>query len=142
MVQSAAADEVFHALSNPTRRKVLERLSVRPATVSELAAPFDMQLPSFVQHLSLLEQSRLVRSTKRGRVRTYEIAPERFKVVDDWLTARRQAWEARLDRFDQYVKQLKEKESESGASKSRSIRNLISLSNGSSTPPGGSSGKR
>lgn len=113
MVHSAAADEVFHALSSPTRRKVLERLSVGSATVSELAAPFDMQLPSFVQHLSVLEQSRLVRSKKRGRVRTYEIAPERFKVVEDWLTARRQLWEARLDRFDQYVKQLKEKESES-----------------------------
>lgn len=113
MVQSAAADEVFHALGNPTRRKVLERLSVGPATVSELAAPFDMQLPSFVQHLSILEQSRLVRSKKRGRVRTYEIAPERFKVVEDWLTARRRLWEARLDRFDQYVKQLKEKEAES-----------------------------
>ena len=113
MVQSAAADEVFHALSNPTRRKVLERLSGGPATVSELAAPFDMQLPSFVQHLSVLEQSRLVKSKKRGRVRTYEIAPERFKVVEDWLTARRRLWEARLDRFDQYVKQLKEKESES-----------------------------
>ena len=113
MVQSAAADEVFHALSNSTRRKVLERLSVGPATVSELAAPFDMQLPSFVQHLSLLEQSRLVRSKKRGRVRTYAIAPERFKVVEDWLAARRQTWEARLDRFDQYVRQLKDKESES-----------------------------
>ena len=110
MVQPAATDEVFHALSNPTRRKVLERLSVGPATVSELAAPFDMQLPSFVQHLSVLERSRLVRSNKRGRVRTYEIAPERFEVVEDWLTARRQSWEARLNRFDQYVKQLKEKE--------------------------------
>ena len=110
MVQSAAADEVFHALSNSTRRKVLERLAVGPASVSELAAPFDMQLPSFVQHLSVLEQSRLVNSKKRGRVRTYEIAPERLKVVEDWLTARRQAWEARLDRFDQYVKQLKEKQ--------------------------------
>ena len=142
MVQSTAADDVFHALSNPTRRKVLERLSVGPATVTELAAPFDMQLPSFVQHLSVLEQSRLVRSQKRGRVRTYEIAPERFKVVEDWLTARRQLWEARLNRLDQYVKQLKEKESESGASKSRSIRDLISLSNGSSTPPRGSCGKR
>ena len=113
MVYSAVADGVFHALSNPTRRKVLERLSVGPATVSELAAPFAMQLPSFVQHLAVLEQSRLVRSTKRGRVRTYAIAPERFKVVEDWLSARRQVWEARLDRFDQYVKQLQEKESAS-----------------------------
>ncbi|MBK7834326.1 MAG: helix-turn-helix transcriptional regulator [Gemmatimonadetes bacterium] len=111
MVQFAAADEVFHALSNPTRRQVLERLSVGPATVSELAAPFDMQLPSFVQHLSVLEQSRLVKSKKHGRVRTYELAPERFKVVEDWLRARRQEWESRLDRFDRYVKQLKEKES-------------------------------
>jgi len=112
MVQSAATDDVFHALSNPTRRRVLELLSTGPATVTELAEPFDMQLPSFVQHLSVLEQSRLVKSRKRGRVRTYELAPERFKVAEDWLSARRRQWEARLDRFDQYVKQLKEKQSE------------------------------
>lgn len=110
MAHAEAADDVFHALSNPTRRKVLEQLSAGPATVSELAAPFDMQLPSFVQHLSVLEQSRLVRSQKRGRVRTYEIAPERFRVVDDWLAARRRLWEARLDRCDHYVKQLKQKD--------------------------------
>ena len=113
MAQAAVADDVFYALSNSTRRKVLEQLSAGPATVSELAAPFDMKLPSFVQHLSVLEQSRLVKSKKRGRVRTYEIAPERFKVAQDWLTERRQEWEARLDRFDAYVKQLKERESRS-----------------------------
>jgi DNA-binding transcriptional ArsR family regulator len=112
MLQAAVADDVFHALSNPTRRKVLEQLSAGPATVSELAAPFDMKLPSFVQHLSVLEQSRLVTSKKRGRVRTYEIAPERFKVAESWLTERRREWEARLDRFDQYVKHLKETESQ------------------------------
>jgi DNA-binding transcriptional ArsR family regulator len=112
MVQAAAAaDEVFYALANPTRRKVLERLSAKPATVSELAASFDMQLPSFVQHLSILERSRLVKSRKDGRVRTYEIAPERFKVVEDWLGARRRLWEARLHDFDKYVKQLKARES-------------------------------
>lgn len=111
MAPSAVADDVFYALSNATRRKVLEQLSAGPATVSELAAPFDMKLPSFVQHLAVLEQSRLVKSKKRGRVRTYEIAPERFKVAEDWLAARRELWEARLDRFDQYVKQLEEKES-------------------------------
>src|SRR5499426_1428252 len=111
MAQSTVADDVFYALSHSTRRKVLEQLSAGPATVSELAAPFDMKLPSFVQHLSMLEQSRLVKSKKRGRVRTYEIAPERFKVAEDWLSERRQLWEARLDRFDQYVRQLKEKES-------------------------------
>src|SRR3954468_22546099 len=113
MVQSAVADDVFHALSNSTRRKILEQLSVGPATVSDLAAPFDMKLPSFVQHLSVLEESRLVKSKKRGRVRTYEIAPERFSVAENWLTERRQLWESRLDRFDAYVKQLKEKESRS-----------------------------
>ena len=113
MVQSAVADDVFYALSNSTRRKVLERLSIGPSTVSELAAPFDMKLPSFVQHLSVLEQSRLVKSKKEGRVRTYEIAPERFKVAEEWLTERRRLWESRFDRFDEYVKQLKEKESES-----------------------------
>ena len=113
MVQAAVADDVFHALANPTRRRVLERLSAGPATVSELAAPFDMQLPSFVQHLSVLEQSRLVTSKKRGRVRTYEIAPERFKVAEDWLAERRRLWEARLDQFDRYVRHLKDKESAS-----------------------------
>jgi DNA-binding transcriptional ArsR family regulator len=101
MVQSAATDSVFHALASPVRRRVLERLSGGPATVSDLAAPFDMQLPSFVQHLGILEKSRLVRSKKQGRVRTYE----------NWLIARREEWERRLDRFDNYVKQLKEKES-------------------------------
>ena len=113
MIQSAVADDVFYALSNSTRRKVLEKLSGGPATVSELAAPFDMQLPSFVQHLSVLERSRLIKSKKRGRVRTYEIAPERFKVAESWLTERRQEWEARLDRLDEYVKHLKERESKS-----------------------------
>ena len=113
MVQSAVADDVFQALSNSTRRKVLEQLFVGPATVSELAAPFDMALPSFVQHLSVLERSRLVKSKKRGRVRTYQIAPERFKVAEDWLTQQRRLWESRFDRFDEYVKQLKEKESPS-----------------------------
>ena len=113
MVQSAVADAVFDALSNSTRRKVLEQLSVGPATVSELAAPFDMKLPSFVQHLSVLEQSRLVKSKKRGRVRTYEIVPERFKVAEAWLSTQRELWEARFDQFDKYVKQLKEKESKS-----------------------------
>jgi DNA-binding transcriptional ArsR family regulator len=113
VAQSAVADDVFYALSNATRRKVLQKLCVGPATVSELAAQFDMQLPSFVEHLSLLERSRLVKSKKQGRVRTYELVPERFKVAEDWLSERRQVWEARLDRFDKYVKRLKDSESKS-----------------------------
>ena len=113
MIQTAVVDDVFYALSNSTRRKVLLRLSTGPATVSELAAPFDMKLPSFVQPLSVLEHSRLVKSKKRGRVRTYEIQPERLKVAEGWLAEQRQLWEGRFDRFDEYVKQLKEKESRS-----------------------------
>ncbi|GGP25169.1 ArsR/SmtB family transcription factor [Silvimonas amylolytica] len=113
MLQSAVADDVFLALSSSTRRQILEQLSGGPATVSELAAPFDMKLPSFVQHLSVLERSRLVTSTKQGRVRTYEIAPEQLKVAEDWLTERRRVWESRFDRFDAYVLQLKAKESDS-----------------------------
>lgn len=110
---AAAADAVFHALANPTRRRVLERLSTGPATVSELAAPFDMQLPSFVQHLAVLEESRLVRSRKDGRVRTYELAPQRLRVAEDWLAARRELWEARLDQLDRYVARFKDREPDS-----------------------------
>ena len=109
--ERARLDASFAALADTTRRGVLEQLSAGPASVSELAAPFDMALPSFVQHLSVLERSRLVKSKKHGRVRTYEIVPERFKVAEDWLAERRQVWEDRLDRFDQYVKHLKDKES-------------------------------
>ena len=110
MALSAATDDVFQTLSNSTRRKVLELLSVGPATVSDLAAGFDMRLPSFVQHLSVLERSRLVKSIKRGRVRTYEIVPEQFHVAEGWLAERRQQWENRLGRFDHHVKKLGEAE--------------------------------
>ncbi len=113
MVQAAVVQDVFRALSDPTRRQVLEKLSAGPATVSELAAPFDMQLPSFMLHLAVLEKSRLVKSRKEGRVRTYELMPERFKVAEDWLAERRQIWEARLGRFDEYVLKLKKKEARS-----------------------------
>lgn len=111
MVQSAAADDVFYALSNTTRRRVLERLAAGPATVSDLAAPFGMALPSFVQHLAVLERSRLVKSTKQGRVRTYELAPARLAIAEDWLAERRRLWEARLDSFDAYVHDLKKRRS-------------------------------
>lgn len=72
-----------------------------------------MKLPSFVQHHSVLERSRLLKSKKRGRVRTYELVPNRFKVAEDWLSEQRQLWEVRLDQFDKYVKKLKETESRS-----------------------------
>lgn len=102
-------DGVFRALSDPTRRNVLERLSRSPASVSELAEPFDMALASFVQHLSVLEDCGLVRSKKTGRVRTYQLAPKRLKLAEDWLVRQRAVWERRLDRLDLYLTELKEK---------------------------------
>ncbi len=101
-------DGIFKALSDPTRRHVLERLSARPASVSELAAPYRMALPSFVEHLKVLEKSGLVRSRKAGRVRTYSLAPEQLKLAEDWLGKQRTLWERRLDRLDAYLLTMKE----------------------------------
>ena len=102
------ADAVFRALADPTRRQVLERLSRSPASVGELAAPFEMALPSFVQHLKVLEQCGLVGSRKAGRVRTYRLEPQRLDVVENWLAQQRALWERRLDELDRYVLTLKE----------------------------------
>jgi DNA-binding transcriptional ArsR family regulator len=106
----AAIDGVFRALSDPTRRRVLERLSRSPASVSELAEPFGMSLPSFVQHLRVLEGSGLVRSSKTGRVRTFQLAPRRLKLAEDWLAQQRTMWEQRLDQLDDYLLQLHRKD--------------------------------
>jgi DNA-binding transcriptional ArsR family regulator len=100
-------DSVFRALSDPTRRRVLERLARCPASVSELAEPFGMALPSFVQHLRLLEDSGLVRSHKKGRVRTFELAPKRMQLAEDWLSRHRDIWEQRLDQLDDYLINLR-----------------------------------
>jgi DNA-binding transcriptional ArsR family regulator len=102
-------DRVFKALSDPTRRRVVERLGHSPASVSELAEPFRMALPSFLQHLAVLERSGLVRSRKRGRVRTFELAPERLRQAEDWLAAQRSLWERRLDQLDSYLLELKDR---------------------------------
>ena len=102
-------DDVFRALSDPTRRHVLERLSKSPASVGELAEPFDMALPSFVQHMSVLEGCGLVRSRKAGRVRTYQLVPKRMKLAEDWMVRQRALWEKRLDQLDTYLIALKEK---------------------------------
>lgn len=107
-VVAAPIDQVFRALSDPTRRRVVERLSRSPASVGELAAPFDMALPSFVQHLRVLEECGLVRSKKTGRVRVFEIAPKRLKVAQHWLDRQRTVWERRLDQLDELLLQLKE----------------------------------
>jgi DNA-binding transcriptional ArsR family regulator len=98
--QSDQLDRVFQALADPTRRAVLERLSSGAAPVSDLAQPFRMALPSFSQHLRVLEQCGLVRSRKTGRVRTYQLAPQRIRVAEHWMVKQRAIWERRLERLD------------------------------------------
>ncbi len=106
--QTVALDEVFQALADPTRRQVIERLVSGPASTSELAQPFAMALPSFTQHLGVLERAGLVTSTKKGRVRTYRLAPTGLEMADGWLAAQRRLWETRLDQLDDFLTTLKE----------------------------------
>ncbi|WP_225412998.1 ArsR/SmtB family transcription factor [Stigmatella hybrida] len=101
--QAQQLTRVFQALADPTRRAVLERLSTGPAAMSELARPFQMALPSFAQHLNVLEDCGLVRSRKRGRVRTFQLAPKPLEDAQDWLAQQRAVWERRLDQLDQYL---------------------------------------
>ena len=103
-------DGIFRALADPTRRRVVERLNRSPASVGELAEPFEMALPSFVEHLKVLEGCGLVRSQKTGRIRTYSLSPEPLKLAENWLAEQRALWERRLDQFDAYVMSLKETE--------------------------------
>jgi len=107
--QTAQLDRVFQALADPTRRAVLERLGRGPAAVSVLAEPFSMALPSFLQHLKVLEDCGLVRSKKTGRVRTFRVVSRPMTAAEGWLAQQRSLWEQRLDRFDRYVENLKEK---------------------------------
>jgi DNA-binding transcriptional ArsR family regulator len=109
--QQSALNQVLHALSDPTRRAVIERLSHGPSAVSELAAPFQMALPSFMQHLEVLSDCGLVRSSKSGRVRTFELEPQPLQELEGWLLAQRNIWQHRLDQLDAYLLDLK-KESE------------------------------
>jgi len=103
---AATLDMAFHALANPTRRAVIARLNHGPATVTQLAEPFDMALPSFLQHLRVLEKSGLVESRKRGRVRTFRGRPDRLEHASDWLAEQRDLWESRLDQLDTYLKTM------------------------------------
>jgi DNA-binding transcriptional ArsR family regulator len=108
--QSLELSRVFRALSDPTRRAVLERLGVGSAPVSALAEPFSMALPSLLQHLDVLQESGLVRSHKQGRVRTYEIAPATMQAAEDWMASQRTRWERRLAQLDAYLYEAKEPE--------------------------------
>jgi DNA-binding transcriptional ArsR family regulator len=102
---------LFHALSDPTRRAMLERLAKGPAPVTELAEPTGLKLPTILRHLSVLESAGLVTTAKDGRVRSCAFVPQALAPMQDWLESQRALWEARLDRLDDYVTRLmKERE--------------------------------
>ncbi len=101
-------DSTFRALADPTRRRVIERLSLGPASMTELSLPFRITLPSLSRHLDILEASGLVRSAKSGRVRTYRLSAARLEVAEHWLAKQRSLWERRLDQLDEHLNALKE----------------------------------
>ena len=109
--QPVELNRVFYALADPTRRAVLERLSDGPAPVSELAQPFEMALPSFTQHLNVLEGCGLVSSEKTGRVRTYQITPKALQAAEQWMVEQRAMWQKRLNQLDSYLRKMKGKKS-------------------------------
>lgn len=100
MPNQTDVEVAFRALSDPTRRAIVERLGTGDATTTQLAAPFSMALPSLLQHLDVLERSGIVQSTKHGRVRTYRLRPDPFASIESWLDEQRRQWETRLDQLD------------------------------------------
>jgi DNA-binding transcriptional ArsR family regulator len=106
MLNQSPLDLAFAALADPTRRAIVERLARGPASVSDLARPFDMSFPAVMQHLAVLESSGLVRSEKAGRVRTCRIRPEALSEAEHWINARRAEWEQRLDRLGHYLETI------------------------------------
>lgn len=107
MLNHRAVDRVFHALGDPTRRAMVERLSRGPASVSTLAKPFDITLAAVVQHLQVLEESGVVRTEKIGRVRSCHIEPSGLKLVERWIADRRTGWERCFDRLEALLEEEK-----------------------------------
>ena len=113
--QSADLNRLFHALADPARRAIVERLSRGPAPVSELARPLPMSLPAAMQHLGVLVAAGLVRSEKVGRVRTCTIEPQVLSQAEQWINAQRVEWQHRLDRLGDYLKTLENEGNDDGA---------------------------
>ena len=103
MLNNAGVDRAFHALAEPTRRAMVERLCAGPTTVSALAEPFDMTLAAVMQHLRVLEEGGIVRTEKVGRVRTCRIEPAGLNAAAQWIADRRALWERRFDRLGQVL---------------------------------------
>ena len=103
MVQSQTLDRTFSALADPTRRDILERLSLGPASVSELARPYGISLPGVLKHVRVLEEAKLVSTEKHGRTRECRLGPETMDEVSSWMEANRRRWERRLDRLETII---------------------------------------
>ncbi len=100
---SVQLNGIFQALADPTRRAVLARLGEGPASISDLAQPFDMALPSFMKHIHFLEGSGLIQTRKQGRVRTCVLEKQQFAAVEAWLSAQRALWDGRTGRLEKFV---------------------------------------
>ena len=107
MLNNKALDLAFQALGDPTRRALVERLAAGPATVSDLAGPLPMSLPGVMLHLKVLEQSGLIQSEKRGRVRTCRVNPAMLSQAEHWVAERRAMWERGFDRLGQFLDEEK-----------------------------------
>lgn len=112
-------DRVFHALSDPTRRAIVMRLSEQERAVGDLFKPMPMALPTLLKHIRVLEESGLVVSRKVGRERVCELRPTAMSETDAWLANQRAIWAARLDRMENYALELQEKEKRHGKRKRR-----------------------
>jgi DNA-binding transcriptional ArsR family regulator len=115
--QSVGLDRLFHALSDPTRRAMVERLTRGPAPMGELARPLPMSLPAAMQHLGVLEAAGLVRSEKVGRVRICSMELQALSLAEQWINTRRIEWEHRLDRLGDYLKTLESEGERDGTDK-------------------------
>jgi DNA-binding transcriptional ArsR family regulator len=105
-------DGTFHALADPTRRAVLGRLGAGPASIGELASPFDMALPSFMKHIHYLENTGWITTSKTGRVRTCTLERMPFEAIETWLDEQRRVWEGRTDRLEKFVTTQQEEPSQ------------------------------
>jgi DNA-binding transcriptional ArsR family regulator len=103
MVKSQTLDRTFSALSDPTRREILERLSVGSASMSELAQPFGISLPGVMKHVRILEEANLVTTHKRGRVRECRLGSEQMSDATAWIEMYRRRWDRRLDRLEAHI---------------------------------------
>jgi DNA-binding transcriptional ArsR family regulator len=107
MVRYSTLDRTFSALSDPTRRQILERLARGPATISELRQPFDISLPGLLKHVGILQEADLVITEKQGRTRQCRLGSEHLGGAAQWIQTYQSQWERRLDRLEGYLEKRK-----------------------------------